>query len=1493
MEKNNNNQEIQIKNLCPMLAMISAGKTSFLKVIFDIDFLESSSGIGTKFVNIIRYNPDVGKSPKFYHLILRNKEDGDYEFYKDENSEIIGKNEILEKNKQLNDEFKNKEVPYEDIFYMVEVGEANFIDKEYLKNYDLVDIPGVSECCKSENNQNNVFIRQKFSSTEEEMKDYKPEEEKTYLTEIFKIIKNKINNGIILFSIDNYQHAENYRIIGKFQKVINKPIENFLILLNKIDQSENREFDLNNLYSKITEYFPSLKEFNFTKNIIVPCSTLQLQNELKMDKSFFHLIYFHYLNFLMNTKQQINKNKNLNFKDFIIKFINKKKISKKNFIDKINKIINDLNNLKGVLDEITEIFENIKKNHLADKDINLGFREDDFTENEIKNLKENLEEEEEFNIDELEGNIIILYYYSVFKDKKLIPQRSRDTLKIMKYFTMENINSNIIEERKIKNIKNEQKMLNEQIIISEKMNQIYTEFTNEENLQKYKNYLFLPSNILNTSNLIYIPLLGVSNAGKSTILNGLIGYSILPAKKTECTKKGILIRYWENDYPAIRKTRFINKNNISFFQSEKEVIATKIEDIQNVLNGLNGKFTDNKEDFFYEIDIKIKFVHDSEMEDSLKERICFIDLPGFGTNNNFESLDIYSDLINSCDIFMYVVFNLKIKENINYVMLNNLYKKLYENKKISSKEFIQKCLFIINCDKDQDTSKKSLLQAKNDIMQIIPDLNNDNINDLNICFFNAKYYENYIYKYNYYNSFEFLLEQEYFKYLKLFEQLNKGQIDKMKGDSFNKFLMGQLKENIKEDIEDKYNEKEIKLNKEIKGEINKEIEKYQFVFKEKDIDSIVKYITFSRNNLCKSVLLDKSNIELIKMYLIISLKNKKTKEDIFINNKIDKISNQMYDFYEEKKEQGLNKNNLDKLKLYLKSSIGLLKSSKLFYIPILGLEKAGKSMILNCLIGNSYIPRGDKCTKKGILIKYWNKDYSVIRKNRFKKQNNIFYFEPEEEIIAKGFEDIRIVLEGTDDKYTKKEEEFFYEIDIKLKFIHDLKLDNNLKEKICFIEFPKSLDIANYNVLSFDIENENKIIEEKKLIDEKENKIIVEKEKKIIDEKENKLIIEKENKIIDGKENKIIVRNQNKTQMKYKKENKITVDHKNKIKDENENKIIEENENKIKEVKENEVKDIDENVHIFEDLYYHLIGSCNIFLYVFYKYKKNENKNKKTLKYLYNQMLEYRGISIQDFMNKILFIVNYDETDYISKTQTIEYTQTKLDIYKMIKSLDNKIIKNLNICFFNAKFYETYLFKLKYYGSPDFFINYEYNKFLKIQKKIIKKIHHKHFNKYLIEKLKKTIKIDIPDEFIEKEEKLNEEFIDSMKKTLKTKIISFSQKEFNLLVKYLSFGKKNIYKSHFLLKSKIDEFIKSLFTFILKTKRIEDEQINNNLKKCFEIFDKAIFKDNNMKIENEKKEEEFEEEESEEYEKEEIIQYNNTKYKKLWIEINEIFIKNK
>jgi GTP-binding protein EngB required for normal cell division len=395
-----------------------------------------------------------------------------------------------------------------------------------------------------------------------------------------------------------------------------------------------------------------------------------------MNKSFKHLLYFHFLNFILYSKNSNSgtpTTTGFSFTDFLKKMINNQKIKKKTFIEKINKIIED-KNLSKYLEEIKEIIKFFKLEH-QDDNLNLGVREDDFKEEEIKKIQENLqtdegeeeqnEEEgdnEDFNFYDLEGNVIILYYYSEFKAQKNIPPKSIETEQIIDYFTMKNMNTNLreedaqlIEETQKKEI--EQQTLNNKIdSISKRMEEFYLKYkeekVKEENLDNLQKYINSSIGILKTSKLLYIPMLGVSNAGKSTILNGIIGSRILPAQKNECTKKGILIKHWEKNYPVIRKTKFkiekLGKDDIYYFESDKDIIAKGIEKIHRVLEGTNGEFSSKEEDFFYEIDINIKFVNDLKIDESLKEKICFIDLPGFGTNNEFEKAGVYSHLMKSC-----------------------------------------------------------------------------------------------------------------------------------------------------------------------------------------------------------------------------------------------------------------------------------------------------------------------------------------------------------------------------------------------------------------------------------------------------------------------------------------------------------------------------------------------------------------------------------------------------------------------------------------------------------------------------------------------------------------------------------------------------------------------------------------------------------------------------------------------------------------------------
>lgn len=71
------------------------------------------------------------------------------------------------------------------------------------------------------------------------------------------------------------------------------------------------------------------------------------------------------------------------------------------------------------------------------------------------------------------------------------------------------------------------------------------------------------------------------------------------------------------------------------FKPEEKIIAKGNDHIYKILEGINGRFTDKEEDFFYEINIKIKSVEKLKIDEKLKERICFIDLTWFGTKNPF------------------------------------------------------------------------------------------------------------------------------------------------------------------------------------------------------------------------------------------------------------------------------------------------------------------------------------------------------------------------------------------------------------------------------------------------------------------------------------------------------------------------------------------------------------------------------------------------------------------------------------------------------------------------------------------------------------------------------------------------------------------------------------------------------------------------------------------------------------------------------------------
>ena len=381
--------KIEVRKLVPVIAKISAGKTNLLNTLYNINFLECRAGIGTKFINILRYNPNI-KSPIFYHLIVE-KIGEKLIFKKDINSKIYeGEDNILKANEETNNKYYNeKNIKYEDLFYMTEICTTPFIrDKEYLMTHDLCDIPGLSEYQgneedkqkeeekkeeekkeekKEENNKKMSELDQfkeeakKIGLIRDLNKDYKSlkenklkeaqieiekqqkenneedgifdqikdnNENKTYITEIFKIIKNYIDEGIIILSVDKLQSKDNYLIIAQLHKVIQKPITNFLILLNKMDLSENPAKDINDCKGLFVKYFPKFKTFNLILNTFIPISVHQLKNELLMKKNFKNLLYYHFYNYLSYINQRKRENK-YNLNDTFINHLKKIMIIKK------------------------------------------------------------------------------------------------------------------------------------------------------------------------------------------------------------------------------------------------------------------------------------------------------------------------------------------------------------------------------------------------------------------------------------------------------------------------------------------------------------------------------------------------------------------------------------------------------------------------------------------------------------------------------------------------------------------------------------------------------------------------------------------------------------------------------------------------------------------------------------------------------------------------------------------------------------------------------------------------------------------------------------------------------------------------------------------------------------------------------------------------------------------------------------------------------------
>ena len=932
------NEKIEPRKIVPVAAMISAGKSKLLNVLYNIKFLDCKEGIGTKFVNLLRYNPDI-EVPCFYHLKIE-KEGENYIFYKDLSQEIYkGEESIIEANKKINKELYSKnDFNYEDIFYMTEINNIPFIkDKEYLLKHDLCDIPGLSEYQKTRKEDDRKQKEQKEEKKEnkeevcladsletitkkgeeigldfeigkgiltpqlrvedndeqdnkDENKDGKKDEDdiyyrtsidennNTYLTEIFKIIKNYIEGGIIIMSVENYYFEENFELIAKLYRVIQKNIIKFLVVFNKLDLSKNPKEDIEKFKGLIIKHFPKCKTFNINLNTFIPLSVNQLQNELLMNQSFKYLLRYHFYNyvFIINKEKATNGNEiNKTFIEHLINIIKIDKNINREFIEKKVEEINKLSNINEINNEIISIINELKEEYKGNLDIKLGITDKDFEDKDDEEdfdfeVNDSNDNNKNDNINEMKPADIIKLFYSFHKNNIFMPSFSEETTNLLDYFKNENFESDAKQEIKKEEIN--ENSINRQIMknlrrLNKKLDQSKIEVLKIKSLI---NEIKQTIEFLKIYDVIFIPFLGISNSGKTTIINGMLGDDILPTDLKECTKRGIIIRYYEGEM-NIKKANFIKdvllNKDYYYFEAEKYVIGKGKKQVTEILKGLNYDFTDKEEDSFYYLQTKINIFDELGFDSSLKKKIFLIDFPGFGTRNNFEN-EIYKKVMSISNSFIFTIKDGVIKDNNNQNVLSSLFNEAKKQKQSLSSLFIKSCIFISNNFGSHSISQNDLDKAKEELNYLSDAINKDKIN---FCFYNAQYYSNYINNKNYFFNIKQTFEFEYKNYISFQRNIFKDP-EKIKGKNYKNFIeyiVKALGEKIK--VAELGNmKKSQRIDKNVEGEIrqvmanfgNRKIIEMNDTLKNEN--SFSKIFSFGQEKMQQFKLLKESNYEEFK-----------------------------------------------------------------------------------------------------------------------------------------------------------------------------------------------------------------------------------------------------------------------------------------------------------------------------------------------------------------------------------------------------------------------------------------------------------------------------------------------------------------------------------------------------------------------------------------------------------------------------------------------------
>ena len=746
---------IECRKAIPIVGMVSSGKSTFLNSLLGIDVLEAKDNITTKFVCIIRYNPKL-KVPKFYHVLLKlNRYSKDYDYYKD-GKEAEGSKNIKEMICSINNKNKsnNTEPKYDDLFYILETDIKNIENKKFLSLYDFYDIPGLNEFIENQNNshEENIDNKNKNAYKSKNNKEINnlpapisidsniikkskidedielPKENMRYIKGLFQFFKNKIDFGIILIDTEKYYKPQNLQIIKELHSSTQLNLKNFLFILNKIDKSTNREETIFNCKSFFINKLDS-NIFNISLTTFVPIDSFQLKNELLFKYSFEYYFQYYfkvYCQEYVNIENEKKDEENISFIEFICEEMTK------NIKDNRDKYLEDLSEKVSTNDfkYIVKIYETIKNSQ--NQDIEFGI---------------DLDDEESY------GTIGLKAFYVNFRDKIIIPEYSPNVKDLFNFFNNFLLpKENTIKTKINRIISDKEKAISQFKIIFEGLKKFENE--DEDIIELLSLDLKRLEKIVYNQRRIYIPFIGVSNAGKSTILNCIAGYYIFPESEKECTTRGIIIKHSFDGNTSLFETDVDPSLDYYVFRERDcNPVAKGKNNVTEYLKSLNTIVSKNQQKHFFILRTPILLFDILQLPDELKERISFIDLPGGDTDENImnqlsneKDTTICQKLIHISSSFCFVNHGTAIKIDSNSNILNNLFHKLHMHSQIiTTKDFLKNCLFIINEFDILTEEEKEISKIKNDIKRVLYlNQNDSNENYINAEIFNAKKYSNYL-----------------------------------------------------------------------------------------------------------------------------------------------------------------------------------------------------------------------------------------------------------------------------------------------------------------------------------------------------------------------------------------------------------------------------------------------------------------------------------------------------------------------------------------------------------------------------------------------------------------------------------------------------------------------------------------------------------------------------------------------------------------------------